>query len=65
MVDLITNLDMAAFQAQGGLSTFINRLEVGSALTTEIHILQFMNVIRIHTLTTLSYVAYLVKTYPV
>ena len=65
MVDLITNLDMAAFQAQGGLSTFINRLEVGSALTMEISILQFMNVIRIHTLTTLSYVAYLVKTYPV
>lgn len=28
VVDLITNLDMAAFQAQGGLSTFINRLEV-------------------------------------
>ncbi|XP_078340185.1 E3 ubiquitin-protein ligase HUWE1-like isoform X5 [Crassostrea virginica] len=27
VVDLITNLDMAAFQAQGGLSTFINRLE--------------------------------------
>lgn len=63
VVDLITNLDMAAFQAQGGLSTFINRLEVGSALIMEISILQFMNVIRIHTLTTLSYVAYLVKTY--
>lgn len=28
VVDLITNLDMAAFQAQGGLFTFINRLEV-------------------------------------
>ncbi|XP_048739045.2 E3 ubiquitin-protein ligase HUWE1-like isoform X5 [Ostrea edulis] len=27
VVDLITNLDMAAFQAQGGLFTFINRLE--------------------------------------
>ncbi|XP_069142505.1 E3 ubiquitin-protein ligase HUWE1-like isoform X2 [Argopecten irradians] len=27
VVDLITNLDMAAFQTQGGLSTFLNRLE--------------------------------------
>ncbi|XP_071495531.1 E3 ubiquitin-protein ligase HUWE1-like [Diadema antillarum] len=27
VVDLITNLDMAAFQTHGGLSTFINRLE--------------------------------------
>ncbi|XP_076109103.1 E3 ubiquitin-protein ligase HUWE1-like isoform X2 [Mytilus galloprovincialis] len=27
VVDLITNLDMAAFQSQGGLSIFINRLE--------------------------------------
>ena len=28
MIDLITNLDMAAFQTHGGLSAFINRLEV-------------------------------------
>ncbi|XP_053377275.1 E3 ubiquitin-protein ligase HUWE1-like isoform X3 [Mercenaria mercenaria] len=27
VVDLITNLDMAAFQTQGGLTAFINRLE--------------------------------------
>ncbi|KAK3103700.1 hypothetical protein FSP39_021121 [Pinctada imbricata] len=27
VVDLITNMDMAAFQSQGGLQTFINRLE--------------------------------------
>ncbi|CAN0188024.1 unnamed protein product [Lampetra planeri] len=27
VVDLITNLDMAAFQSHGGLSSFINRLE--------------------------------------
>lgn len=28
VVDLITNLDMAAFQSHGGLSIFICRLEV-------------------------------------
>ncbi|XP_055882443.1 E3 ubiquitin-protein ligase HUWE1-like isoform X4 [Biomphalaria glabrata] len=27
VIDLITNMDMAAFQAHGGLQTFINRLE--------------------------------------
>ena len=32
VVDLITNLDMAAFQSHSGLSIFICRLEVGSAL---------------------------------
>lgn len=31
VVDLITNLDMPAFQTQGGLTSFINRLEVSSA----------------------------------
>lgn len=30
VIDLITNMDMAAFQANGGLQAFINRLEVGS-----------------------------------
>lgn len=38
VVDLITNLDMAAFQAQGGLFTFINRLEViGKASVYQVH----------------------------
>lgn len=32
VVDLITNLDMAAFQSHSGLSIFICRLEVGDAL---------------------------------
>lgn len=32
VVDLITNLDMAAFQSHSGLSIFICRLEVGCAL---------------------------------
>lgn len=30
VVDLITNLDMAAFQSHTGLTIFISRLEVGS-----------------------------------
>ena len=29
VIDLITNLDMAAFQTHSGLTAFINRLEVG------------------------------------
>lgn len=33
VVDLITNLDMAAFQSHSGLSIFICRLEVGYALS--------------------------------
>ena len=33
MIDLITNLDMAAFQTHGGLSAFINRLEVRKYLS--------------------------------
>jgi len=28
VVDLITNLDMQAFQSLGGMATFINRLQV-------------------------------------
>ena len=32
VVDLITNLDMAAFQSHTGLTIFISRLEVGDAL---------------------------------
>ena len=32
VIDLITNLDMAAFQTHGGLSAFINRLEVSKYL---------------------------------
>lgn len=28
MIDLITNLDMAAFQTHGGLNAFIQRLQV-------------------------------------
>lgn len=32
VVDLITNLDMAAFQSHSGLSIFISRLEVNSFL---------------------------------
>lgn len=34
VVDLITNLDMAAFQSHSGLSIFICRLEVGDVLGT-------------------------------
>ena len=30
VIDLITNMDMAAFQGHGGLQAFINRLEVGT-----------------------------------
>jgi hypothetical protein len=46
VVDLITNLDMAAFQTQGGLQAFINRLEVGilksgSLVKHKINILQY------------------------
>ena len=32
VIDLITNMDMAAFQGHGGLQAFINRLEVGTII---------------------------------
>lgn len=35
VVDLITNLDMAAFQSHTGLTIFISRLEVGSHTHTK------------------------------
>ena len=38
VIDLITNMDMAAFQALGGLQAFINRLEVYSLYVSS-HIL--------------------------
>lgn len=40
VVDLITNLDMAAFQSHSGLSIFICRLEVGYALCTSLFLTQ-------------------------
>lgn len=36
VVDLITNLDMAAFQSHAGLVIFISRLEVGLCILTNL-----------------------------
>lgn len=39
VIDLITNIDMQAFQTHGGLSSFINRLEVCVTVGLLIHMM--------------------------
>lgn len=44
VIDLITNLDMHAFQTHGGLTAFIKRLEVSSSYLYTFEVADFKNI---------------------